>query len=72
MHEAKAVIRTPDHPMPESFTDATAAVDRLEALYAQATAFLSEHFSAVVKGGKPSTRIRAFYPEIRIDVESHV
>jgi AMP nucleosidase len=72
MNDEPVVIRTPDHPKAEVFTDAALAVDRLEALYAQATQFLSEHFSAVVQGAKPATRIRAFYPEIRLAVTSHV
>jgi AMP nucleosidase len=72
MNDEKAVIRTPDHPAAETFTDAAAAVDRLEALYTEATRFLSEHFSAAVTGSKPATRIRAFYPEIRLAVTSHI
>ena len=39
---------------------------RLEALYAQATAFLAQKFNDVIRGGKPAARIRAFYPEIRM------
>jgi AMP nucleosidase len=72
MNDEKAVIRTPDHPAAETFTNAAAAVDRLEALYNEATRFLSEHFSAAVTGSKPATRIRAFYPEIRLAVTSHI
>jgi AMP nucleosidase len=72
MNDEKAVIRTPDQPSAEIFTDAAAAVDRLEALYDGATRFLSEHFSAAVTGVKPSTRLRAFYPEIRLAVTSHI
>ena len=70
MQDAAAIL-TPDRPQHEAFTDPAAAVDRLEALYATATAFLAEHFSAIVMSGKPETRIRAFYPEIRITVTSH-
>ncbi len=54
------------------FTDAARAVDALEALYNQATDFLIDEFSKVVTMGKPPTRIRAFYPEIRLSVISHV
>ena len=71
MNDEKAVIRTPDYAPAQIFTNAAAAVDRLEALYAEATRFLSEHFSAAVTSTKPSTRIRAFYPEIRLAVTSH-
>jgi AMP nucleosidase len=70
MKDAAAIL-TPDQPTHEAFTDPAAAVARLEALYVTATAFLSEHFSAIATHGKPATRIRAFYPEIRITVTSH-
>ncbi|RGP37331.1 AMP nucleosidase [Pseudotabrizicola alkalilacus] len=63
--------QTPDLPAAQDFTDAAAAVDRLEELYAAATAYLADHFSATVTKGKPDTRIRAFYPEIRLRVTSH-
>ncbi len=54
------------------FTDAALAVDMLQALYAEATNFLIAEFSRVITMGKPATRIRAFYPEIRLSVTSHV
>jgi AMP nucleosidase len=56
---------------PEDFTNADAAVDRLQALYEQATEFLSHHFSAAVLGPRPQGRIRAFYPEIRLTTTSY-
>jgi AMP nucleosidase len=65
-------ILTPDHPAAEAFSDPAAAVARLEELYFAATEFLSRHFTAVVKGGKPAARIRACYPEIRLTTTSHV
>jgi AMP nucleosidase len=65
-------ILTPDHPAAETFSDPAAAVARLEELYFDATEFLSRHFTAAVKGGKPAARIRAFYPEIRLTTTSHV
>ncbi len=72
MNDEPALILTPDFTTPDSFTDAATAVDRLEALYNDATSFLSQHFSASVTGAKPATRIRAFYPEIRLTVSSHI
>jgi AMP nucleosidase len=54
----------------ESFTDAAAAVDLLEALYSEATAFLVEQFALTITKGHPGRRIRAFYPEIRLTVTS--
>ncbi|MFC3181871.1 AMP nucleosidase [Cypionkella sinensis] len=70
MHDEPAL--TPTTTNHDSFTDAAAAVDRLEALYADAIGFLSHHFSAAVTGSKPATRLRAFYPEIRLTVSSHI
>ena len=64
------LILSPDAPAHESFTDAALAVDRLQALYDQATGFLAEHFLATIRKGNPGRRIRAFYPEIRITVSS--
>ena len=61
---------TPAAPEAESFTDAAAAVDRLEELYAQATGFLVEQFQATIAKGNPGRRVRAFYPEIRLTVAS--
>ncbi|MFN4173217.1 MAG: AMP nucleosidase [Pseudorhodobacter sp.] len=64
-------ILTPDAPAPQIFTDAGAAVTRLEELYTGATAFLARHFSEAVTGARPAARIRAFYPEIRLVTTSH-
>jgi AMP nucleosidase len=57
-------------PGPEQFTDARAAVDRLQALYGTAVAFLRDRFTETLKGGRPAARFRAFYPEIRITTSS--
>jgi AMP nucleosidase len=65
-------ILTPNTMEPEAFLDAVAAVDRLEELYFAATAFLSQHFTKAVTGQKPASRIRAYYPEIRLTTTSHV
>ncbi len=70
--ETNLPILTPDHPAAEAFTDPAAAVARLEELFSTATDFLSQHFSATVTGGKPATRVRAFYPEIRLTTTSFV
>ncbi len=69
MHDAAL---TPPNSTPlQAFSDATAAVDRLEHLYSEATAFLARHFNATLQGQKPTARVRAFYPEIRLTVTSH-
>jgi len=62
---------TPDAPAPERFTDAVAAVDRLQQLYDGAVDFLCARFAEVMARGAPGTRIRAFYPEVRITTTSH-
>jgi AMP nucleosidase len=72
MTDDSHMILTPETPQPEAFLDAVAAVDRLEELYFAATAFLSQHFTRAVTGHKPASRIRAFYPEIRLTTTSHV
>jgi len=59
-------LLTPDHPAPEPFTDAAAAVARLEELYSQATDFLCTRFARAMQEGAPEGRVRAFYPEIRL------
>ncbi|MEM9549622.1 MAG: AMP nucleosidase [Pseudomonadota bacterium] len=64
-------IETPDHPAPQSFTNAAAAVDHLQHLYDDATRFLTRRFCDTLAAGTPNTRIRAFYPEVRIKTASH-
>ena len=63
---------SPDARDPEQFTDAAAAVKRLEDLYEEATAFLLEKFNDTLESGRATARFRAFYPEVRITVPSHV
>ena len=70
MHD-ETLFLTPDHQDTGSFTDAASAVARLEQLYAHATGFLVQHFRDAVANGKPATRIRAYYPEIRLTVTSY-
>jgi len=71
MNDDTQMILMPDAQDARTFTNAAAAVARLQELYSQATEFLIGHFSATVTCGKPQTRIRAFYPEIRLTVTSH-
>jgi len=49
-----------------NFSEAGPAVDRLLALYREATGFLIARFAEVLKTGRTDARFRAFYPEIRI------
>ncbi|OAN67840.1 AMP nucleosidase [Sulfitobacter sp. EhC04] len=64
-------LKTPDAPKAESFTDATAAVDRLTGLYNQATTFLCDSFETVTRAAEDGTRIRAYYPEVRFTTSSY-
>ncbi len=70
MHEDPPGFLRPKTAPHTSFTDAEAAVARLEDLYAEATTFLARQFNEVVSKGRPHVRIRAFYPEIRLTVAS--
>ncbi|CUK14244.1 AMP nucleosidase [Ruegeria denitrificans] len=65
------IIRTPDVPTPEKFTDPAAAVARLEQIYDQATQFLCDSFSKAIEGEAPTERFRAYYPEIRIKTATY-
>lgn len=67
----KVVIRTPDLPPHEAFTDPKKAVVRLNELYAASVRFLSENFVAALRDGQPDARFRAFYPEIRLTTTTH-
>jgi AMP nucleosidase len=64
-------IRTPDAQNAQEFTDATAAVDHLTALYAQSVDFLRSQFANAMTEAPPDTRIRAFYPEVRFTTSSY-
>lgn len=64
-------IRVPDAFAPQEFADATAAVARLEQLYAQSTEYLCDAFLNVMAQGASSVRYRAFYPEIRLTTSSY-
>ncbi|HEV8035054.1 AMP nucleosidase [Yoonia sp.] len=64
-------IRTPEVPAPEAFTDPKLAVVRLQELYDTAVKFLSENFATALLHGQPDTRVRAYYPEIRLTTTTH-
>ncbi|WP_146588313.1 AMP nucleosidase [Puniceibacterium confluentis] len=63
-------IVTPEMSPPEMFDDATAAVDRLCALYESAVGFLCDRFDKAMAEGHPGVRYRAYYPELRITTAS--
>lgn len=55
----------------KAFTDANAAVARLEEIYQRNTAFLRRHFQAYLNGAPPKSRVRATYPFVRITTATH-
>jgi len=61
---------TPDLPGTEVFTEADAAVERLERLYEGSAQFLCQRFSEALAKGPPAQRVRAYYPEIRVTTSS--
>ncbi|MEX0283788.1 MAG: AMP nucleosidase [Paracoccaceae bacterium] len=62
---------TPDLPPAQEFTDPAAAVARLEELYTASVRFLCDQFVHTMEHGTPPTRIRAYYPEIRLTTTSY-
>ncbi|MEL6914771.1 MAG: AMP nucleosidase [Pseudomonadota bacterium] len=71
MNDQNRPIATPDLAPAAFFDDAAAAVERLQTLYDAAVHFLTERFSAALAGEVPRSRMRAFYPEIRISTTSY-
>ena len=69
--DTKPPYVTPVQPKAESFTDADAAVARLEELYTSSTAFLREKFAETLGSTRPDHRFRAYYPEIRITTTTY-
>ena len=63
-------LLTPVQPDPQEFTHASAAVDRLVALYETASEFLCTEFNKAMRGDVPAQRVRAHYPEVRITTTS--
>lgn len=62
--------KTPDAGSAQTFSDATAAVARVDELYRQATEFLQQNFQKTISKGTSTCRYRAFYPEIRVISQS--
>lgn len=64
-------IEMPETQTAEAFSDPSAAVERLCALYDTATKFLCAKFSQAVGLSAPTAHYRAYYPEIRITTTSY-
>src|SRR6202000_357467 len=63
---------TPPPIATEAFTDAAAAVARLEEIYERNTKFLRDRFEAFVNGTAPEGRVRVNYPFVRMTTSTHV
>ena len=55
----------------KSFTDSGLAVARLEEIYERNTKFLRDRFEAYVGGEVITTRVRAYYPFVRLTTATH-
>ncbi|OKO79924.1 AMP nucleosidase [Bradyrhizobium sp. AS23.2] len=64
-------IHSPPSIATESFSDAAAAVARLEEIYERNTKFLRDRFEAYVNGEGITTRARAYYPFVRVTTATH-
>jgi len=64
-------IQTPQAVATEAFTDAGAAIGRLEEIYERNTRFLRDRFEARANGEALTTRVRANYPFVRITTLTH-
>jgi AMP nucleosidase len=64
-------IQTPQAFATEAFTDAGAAVSRLEEIYERNTQFLRDCFEAYANGQALTSRVRANYPIVRITTLTH-
>jgi len=63
---------SPPQVVTDAFTDATAAVTRLQEIYERNTKFLRDHFEAYINGVSVATRVRANYPFVRMTTSTHV
>src|SRR5215467_12470018 len=64
-------LETPPAIATEAFTDANAAVGRLEEIYERNTKFLRDRFEAYAQGGALAGRVRACYPFVRITTATY-
>ena len=65
------VVLTPKRIPTERFRDAEAALARLELIYDTHTAFLRDQFARLLKTGTLPGRVRATYPEVRIETSTY-
>ena len=72
MKDTAVSMQSPQLMSTQAFTDATAAVGRLEEIYERNTHFLRDRFEAYVNGEPPPSHVRATYPFVRITTSTHV
>ena len=64
-------FQTPQAVATEAFTNAQSAVARLEEIYDRNTEFLRGRFEAYLNGEAFTTRVRAYYPFVRMTTATH-
>jgi AMP nucleosidase len=64
-------LLSPQRIAAENFTDASAAVARLQEIYGRNTGFLRHHFEAYARGEPLGSRVRATYPLVRISTSTY-
>ncbi|OPZ00301.1 AMP nucleosidase [Bradyrhizobium sacchari] len=64
-------MQSPPSIATKSFSDASLAVARLEEIYERNTKFLRDRFEAYVGGEAVTTRVRAYYPFVRLTTATH-
>src|SRR3954465_12886250 len=64
-------IQTPPAVPTAAFTDADAAIRRLEEIYERNTRFLRDHFEAYISGEALGARVRAHYPFVRMTTATY-
>ena len=67
-----ANIHTPNEFGFEEFTSPILAVEKLQQIYSRNIDFLKSYFSKLAKDGADGRKYRAFYPEIRVKVDSFI
>ena len=63
------MIEAPFSPR-QSFTDADAALAQVQALYLAQVSHLRQHLQAYIAGQVPATRVRAWYPSVRVSTDT--
>jgi AMP nucleosidase len=69
--QPKLTILSPQRIEAEAFTDAAAAIARLEEIYERNTVFLRDRFDAYANGEPIAVRVRATYPFVRVTTATH-